>query len=66
MFLKGFFMIFPGGQVFGHMDFDSNKPDPGFDVGEYIISRFNKQNVSNPQDGPVTPAQLASLQRGVA
>ena len=66
MFLKGFFMIFPGGQAFGHMDFDSNKPDPGFDVGEYIISRFNKQNVSNPQDGPVSPTQLASLQRGVA
>jgi len=61
MFLKGFFMIYPGGQVFGHQDFDDNKVDPGFDVGTYIEARFNKKNVTNPHDGPATPAQIASI-----
>ena len=61
MFLKGFFMIYPGGQVFGHQDFDNNKVDPGFDVGTYVEARFGKKNVTNPNDGPATPDQIASL-----
>ncbi len=60
MFLKGFFMIYPGGQVFGHQDFDNNKVDPGFDVGTYVEARFGKRNVINPNDGPATPDQIAS------
>lgn len=61
MFLKGFFMIYPGGQVFGHQDFDNNKVDPGFDVEAYVEARFNRKNVINPNDGPATPAQIASI-----
>ncbi len=61
MFLKGFFMIYPGGQVFGHQDFDNNKVDPGFDVGTYVEARFGKKNVTNPSDGPATPSQIASI-----
>ncbi len=61
MFLKGFFMLYPGGQVFGHQDFDNNKVDPGFDVEAYIDARFNRKNVTNPNDGPATPAQIASI-----
>jgi len=60
-YLKAFFMVYPGGQVFGHQDFDSNKPDPGFDVGTYIKSRFNKVNVSNPNNGPISETQMASI-----
>ena len=61
MFLKGFFMIYPGGQVFGHQDFDNDKVDPGFDVGTYVEARFGKRNVTNPNDGPATPDQIASI-----
>ena len=54
-------MIYPGGQVFGHQDFDNNKVDPGFDVGTYVEARFGKRNVTNANDGPATPEQIASI-----
>ena len=54
-------MVYPGGQVFGHLDFDSGKVDPGFDLGTYIKARFNKQNVSNPRGGPLSEQQMASI-----
>ena len=60
-YLKAFFMVFPGGQVFGHMDFDPNKPDPGFDLNGYIQAKFNRSNVINPNQGPASPTQIASI-----
>jgi len=60
-YLKSFYMVYPGGQVFGHMDFDGGKPDPGFDVGTYIKARFNKVNAANPRNGPISETQMASL-----
>ena len=45
----------------GNGDFDNNKVDPGFDVGTYVEARFGKRNVTNPNDGPATPEQIASI-----
>lgn len=55
-FLKAFYNIYPGGQVMGHSDVDPNAIDPGFDVMEYVQSKFGKRTVF---DDPSTESSLS-------
>jgi N-acetylmuramoyl-L-alanine amidase len=61
MFMGSFYDEFPGGQAFGHVDTDDKgKQDPGFDVQEYVLSKFGKKNViADGQQPPLSPTQLA-------
>ena len=49
-FIQVFYNNFSGGEVFGHNDLDTKELDPYFDVQEYILSLFNKVNVSSSID----------------
>ena len=40
--LETFFKVFPGGQAFGHNDIESNETDPGFNVPNYVRTKFQK------------------------
>ena len=58
-FMKTFFDVFPGGQAFGHMDTDPlNKIDPGFSVEDYILTNFNKRNISQGTSQPATIREI--------
>lgn len=47
-FLKAFYVVWPGGQVWGHNDIDpGNKVDPGIDMVQYVRNKFNKFNVAS-------------------
>jgi N-acetylmuramoyl-L-alanine amidase len=43
--VNSFYTTFPGGQVLGHNDIDERQDDPGFDVIDYCLTRFNKESV---------------------
>jgi N-acetylmuramoyl-L-alanine amidase len=59
-FCKAFYSVWPGGQAYGHNDTDPRrKVDPGFDVPEYVKTKFGKFNVLAAAQGPLTPGQLA-------
>lgn len=64
MVMAAFYEVWPSGQAWGHNDIsDQNKPDPGFDVQEYVFNKFGKVNVY-PDRGKdpissMTPAELA-------
>jgi len=49
-FLKVFYTILPGGQVFGHSDINLNAPDPGFDAVRYVETSFGKRNTLRNAD----------------
>jgi len=57
-FLASFYRKFPGGQVFGHADVDTNEEDPYFDVEDYIESIFNKKNSSKGSEPPLSPKEI--------
>ena len=61
LFLRTFYRIWPGGQVFGHSQTDPNKIDPGFSVGTYIKKEFNKENLTSGNERPLTSTQIAEL-----
>lgn len=42
---KTFYRAYPGGQAFGHNDIEENEVDPGFDVPQYVFTRFKKRNI---------------------
>lgn len=57
-FLRTFYIVWPGGQVWGHNETDpSNKIDPGIAMATYI-KKFGKSNVT----GRGTSAPLSSVQ----
>ena len=59
-YLECFYKVFPGGQVFGHNDTDpGRKPDPGFDVPQYVENKFGRANVNGGTASPLSPIQLA-------
>lgn len=67
MFMKTFYDVFPGGQAFGHMDTDPlNKIDPGFSVPDYVLTNFNKRNVTEPTAPSLTVAQLQAYTESTA
>ena len=49
-FLKTFYTILPGGQVFGHSDINPYAPDPGFDAVRYVEKSFGKRNTLRNAD----------------
>ena len=54
-FMKAFYTVHPGGQVWGHNDVDpTRRSDPNFDVPQYIKSRFSKENVQTSKEAQVT------------
>lgn len=59
-FCAAFYSVWPGGQAYGHNDTDPRrKIDPGFDVPEYVRTKFGKLNIIAAAQGPLTPSQLA-------
>lgn len=42
VFLEKAFMAWPGLQVLGHSDIDRQQKDPGFDVPDYVYTKFGK------------------------
>ena len=59
-FLKAFYVVWPGGQVWGHNDTDpGNKIDPGIDMVQYVQNKFGKFNVASAGViPPMSPSQL--------
>lgn len=59
-FLKAFYVVWPGGQVWGHNDTDpGNKVDPGIDMVQYVRNKFGKFNVASSGTlSPLSPSQL--------
>jgi len=59
---RAFYQVFPAGQGFGHNDTDPNrKVDPGFNVPEYLETKFGKRNVIAAAQGPLSPEQLTAI-----
>lgn len=46
-FLRGFFTVHPGGQVWGHRDTDPDQIDPGIDMRDYILQNFKRKNTKS-------------------
>lgn len=59
-FLKAFYVVWPGGQIWGHNDTDpGNKIDPGIDMVQYARNKFGKFNVASSGTlPPMSPSQL--------
>ena len=58
---NAFYSKYPGGQVIGHNDIDTTSDDPGFDVREYCLSRFNKISLYyDPAVGTITASEINS------
>lgn len=66
-FLKCFYSILPGGQVWGHDNIQPGAYDPGFDVVKYIDRSFNKKNTVRESEldkyGAPTVEALITLSR---
>ena len=59
-FCAAFYAVWPGGQAYGHNDTDpQRKVDPGFNVPEYVKTKFGKNNIIAAAAGPLSPAALA-------
>ena len=59
-FLRAFYVVWPGGQVWGHNDTDpDNKVDPGIDMVQYVRNKFNKFNVAS--SGVLSPLSSSTL-----
>jgi hypothetical protein len=56
LLVRSFYSRFPGGQVLGHNDIDPTTDDPGFDVREFCVSRFNRtySEVASPSNDVLT------------
>ncbi len=61
IFLRAFYRVWPGGQVFGHSQTDPDQIDPGFPVGTYIKNNFSKENLTPGNERPLTSTQIAEL-----
>jgi N-acetylmuramoyl-L-alanine amidase len=64
-FLKAFYTVHPGGQVWGHSDTDpNNKIDPGIDMQDFVKKNFNKKNIS--KSGIVPPLSSNITTKGIS
>jgi len=43
-FIRAFIKVFPGGEIIGQRDFNSEKIGPGFDVRAYVARKFTKDS----------------------
>lgn len=61
MFLKAFYTVYPGGEVWGHQDTDPwNKIDPMTNMSEYVKNKFGKTNISPQPSRTYSLEELAS------
>lgn len=62
-FIRAFYDVWPGGQVWGHNDTDpGNKSDPGIDIPEYVYRKFRKRNISESGTlSPLSPNQIVGI-----
>jgi hypothetical protein len=44
---QAFFKKYPGGKVYGHSDLDDAEFDPGFEVIDYVVARFGKEEYTS-------------------
>ena len=59
-FMANFYKVYPGAQAWGHVDTDDKgKTDPGFDVEQYVMNKFGKQNSTFGFEPPLTRKQIA-------
>ena len=68
-FMSAWYRVYPGGQVWGHVDFPNNKGkiDPGFDVAKRCYELFGKRNVGHPKkDGAILTAEQIASKRQFA
>lgn len=62
LFAECFYTVFPGGEIYGHMDMEPDrKPDPGWSE-EMLPSLFGKYNRFTPSNGAPTAAQILGNQ----
>lgn len=60
--LSAFYVIWPGGQVWGHNDISDEHVDPGFDVSDFIYKKFGKRNATLvASSSSLSPSELISL-----
>jgi hypothetical protein len=61
-FCRAFYNVFPGAQIVGHNDIDTDEIDPGFDVIDYVNANFGKPSkFNNPASrGPFTVDEILS------
>jgi len=66
-FLKMFYTILPGGQVWGHSDINDKAFDPGFNVVSYVEKAFGSRNTLTVDQarrlGAVSVERLIDLSR---
>ena len=64
---EAFFRIWPGGQALGHSEIDLDQNDPGFDVRDYVFSKFNKISLYEKPDeeAALTPDDIHERAIGV-
>lgn len=58
-FIEAFYQVYPGGEVRGHTDIDTQRTDPGFDCESYVLNKFGKKNgkfTAIKSEEPTTPA----------
>jgi hypothetical protein len=61
MYLKAFYTVFSGGEVWGHQDTDPwNKIDPMVNMSEYVRNKFGKTNISPQPSRTYTLEELAA------
>jgi len=67
-FLKSFYTVFPGGQVWGHNDTDpKNKIDPGISMQTYIFQHFGKRNLNvDGRKNAISSEVLAAGKRDIS
>ena len=66
-FMRTFYTILPGGQVWGHSDINDKAFDPGFNVVSYVEKAFGSRNTLTVDQarrlGAVTTEELIDLSR---
>lgn len=67
-FLRAFYSIHPGGQVWGHNDTDpDNKIDPGISMENFVFKHFKKRNISiEGRKSSISPSVIATGIRDVS
>tara|TARA_Y100000389_G_C17471478_1_gene531663 strand:+ start:8001 stop:9896 length:1896 start_codon:yes stop_codon:yes gene_type:complete len=51
-FIRAFYSVHPGGQVWGHRDTDPDQIDPGIDMRDYIEKNFKRKNTKSSGTKP--------------
>lgn len=61
-FMNAFYIVWPGGQAWGHNDIDINFFDPGFNVSDFVERKFGKRNLTIlPSSSSLSSSELVAL-----